>query len=177
MIIAAIFVFERCSSGDTTTAAKQAPLGEEERTCKDSGEEEVDICKHLRHCENEANDPEGNDDRRCVSFSSDIQPIFDNRCTRCHNPQLFRGAQDLTAGNSYVNLVNHPTSPGCMAQVPGSVRVVPCDPAASMLWRKTLPDPSRCGVPMPFGSPGLGVIAPDEFALIQAWICQGARNN
>jgi hypothetical protein len=59
---------------------------------------------------------------------------------------------DLTRGNSYANLVNHPTSAGCIAQVPDSVRVVPCDPMASMLWRKTRPDDSRCGRPMPLGS-------------------------
>jgi hypothetical protein len=30
---------------------------------------------------------------------------------------------------------------------------------------------------MPLGSDGLGVIAPNEFALIEGWIAQGARNN
>ena len=113
----------------------------------------------------------------CVSFSSDIQPIFDNRCITCHNPDRFLGSLDLTEGNSYGNLVNTPTSDTCMMTVPDSVRVVPCDPAASMLWRKTLPDDSRCGRPMPFGTDGLGVIAPDEFALIEQWIAQGAQNN
>ena len=115
--------------------------------------------------------------QRCVSFCRDIQPIFDNRCTTCHNPVRFLGSMDLTAGNSYANLVNTPTSDTCMMTVPDSVRVVPCDPAASMLWRKTLPDDSRCGRPMPFGTEGLGVIAPDEFALIEKWIAQGAQNN
>jgi len=113
----------------------------------------------------------------CVSFCSDIQPIFNNRCITCHNPDRFLGSLDLTAGNSYGNLVNIPTSDTCMMTVPDSVRVVPCDPAASMLWRKTLPDDSRCGRPMPFGTDGLGVIAPDEFALIEQWIAQGAQNN
>ena len=170
MIIAAIVVFERCSSSDTASGTNPARLGEES-ICRDNGERE-DICKDNRDCEDEAND-----DRRCVSFSREVQSIFGNRCTRCHNPELLRGGLDLTPGNSYANLVNRLTSPGCMAEVPGSVRVVPCDPRASMLWRKTLPDASRCRAPMPFGSPGLGVIAPGEFALIEAWICQGARNN
>jgi hypothetical protein len=30
---------------------------------------------------------------------------------------------------------------------------------------------------MPLLTPGLGVIAPDEFALIEMWIFQGALNN
>jgi len=122
-------------------------------------------------------DDESERGQPCVSFCRDIQPIFDNRCITCHNPDRFLGSLDLTAGNSYANLVNTPTSPTCMMTVPDSVRVVPCDPAASMLWRKTLPDDSRCGRPMPFGTDGLGVIAPDEFALIEQWIAQGAQNN
>jgi hypothetical protein len=112
-----------------------------------------------------------------VSFSMDIQPIFDNRCIRCHNPDTFAGSLDLTADNSYANLVNQPTSDACMTEVSGSVRVVPCDTQGSMLWRKTLPDDSRCGRPMPLPTAGLGVIAPDEFALIEQWILQGAQNN
>jgi hypothetical protein len=112
-----------------------------------------------------------------VSFSNDIQPIFDARCTRCHNPDLFRGTLDLTQGNAYANLVSQPTSEGCMAEVPDSVRVVPFDPQSSMIWLKTMPDDSRCGRPMPLGTDGLGIIAPDEFALIETWIVQGALDN
>src|SRR5215472_7323543 len=109
-----------------------------------------------------------------VSFANDIQPIFDNRCINCHNPDLFRGSMDLTAENSYANLVNQPTSDTCMMTVPDSVRVVPCDTESSMLWRKALPDDRRCGRPMPLLTDGLGVIAPDDFALIELWIAQGA---
>src|SRR5262249_34993546 len=112
-----------------------------------------------------------------LSFSMDIQPIFDNRCVDCHNAGLLRGTLDLTAGSSYDNLVNQPTSAGCMAEVPDSIRVVPCDPMSSMLWLKTRPDDARCRMPMPFGTDGLGVIAPDEFALIELWIAEGAQNN
>lgn len=112
-----------------------------------------------------------------VSFSNDIQPIFDARCIRCHNPDLFRGTLDLTQGNAYAYLVGQPTSDGCMAEVPDSVRVVPFDPQSSMIWLKTLPDDGRCGRPMPLGTEGLGIIAPDEFALIEMWIAQGALDN
>jgi hypothetical protein len=120
-----------------------------------------------------------------VSFDQCIQPIFDNRCTNCHRPPTPPGRLDLTPGNSFNNLVNQPTSAGCMAEVPGSILVrqcddPPCDPSQSMLWAKTLPDARppdgrRCRAPMPFGTEGLGVIAPDEFALIEAWIVQGAE--
>src|SRR5262244_1462634 len=50
-------------------------------------------------------DPQPNDD---VSFANDIQPIFDEHCTQCHNGTLLRGGLDLTAGNSYDMLLNHP---------------------------------------------------------------------
>ena len=112
-----------------------------------------------------------------VSFANDLQPIFDARCIRCHNADLPSGSLVLTSDQSYDNLVNQPTSDGCMAEVPNSVRVVPFDPMSSMLWLKTLPDDSRCGVPMPRGTQGLGVIAPDEFAILETWITEGAQNN
>lgn len=112
-----------------------------------------------------------------VSFANDIQPIFDNRCIGCHNSTLPAAGMDLTADNSYANLVDQPTSDGCMSTVPDSVRVVAFDPASSMLWLKTRPDDARCGAPMPRGTEGLGIIAPDEFALIETWISQGALNN
>ncbi len=122
-----------------------------------------------------------------VSFAYDIQPIFDARCTRCHNPISFRGTLDLTADNSYNMLVNQPTSPGCMQEVPDSIRVAtcdvpPCDPSQSMLWSKTYPDArppdgSRCRGIMPPETPGLRYIAPDEFDLLERWIIAGAPNN
>jgi len=155
--------------------ANAAPRNDGQNICDDQqsqGEEEV--CEqngeHQHRCGGEGDD-------RCVSLCRDIQPIFDNRCVRCHNPDLPTRGLILTAGNSYAYLVNQPTSPTCMMTAPDSVRVVPCNPAASMLWLKLRPDDARCGRPMPFGSDGLGVIAPDEFALIEAWIAQGARNN
>jgi hypothetical protein len=121
------------------------------------------------------------------SFANDIQPIFDERCTRCHNPVQHTGGLDLTSGNSYDMLVNHPTSDPCMQEVPGSVRVAtcdtpPCDPSQSMIWSKTMPDArapdgTRCLQPMPLGTPGLGVICPDQFQLLESWIIAGAPNN
>ena len=112
-----------------------------------------------------------------VSFSADIQPIFNNRCIRCHNPIMFTGMLDLTEGTSYDSLVDQPTSPTCWSEVLSPTRVVPSVPELSMLWRKTMPTADRCRNPMPLGTQGLGVIAPDEFALLEMWIVQGAQNN
>jgi hypothetical protein len=112
-----------------------------------------------------------------LSFNEDIQPIFNRRCTSCHNATQPRGQLDLTAPSSYLQLVNVATSTNCSAVVPGVFRVKPGDKEGSMLWRKTKPDPSRCLNPMPNGAAGLGIIAPDDFDKAERWIEQGALNN
>ncbi len=112
-----------------------------------------------------------------VSFGEDIQPIFNQRCTSCHNATKPRGQLDLAAPSSYSQLVNVVTSTNCDAAVPGVARVKPGDKEGSMLWRKTKPDPQRCLNPMPNGAPGLGIIAPDELDKLERWIQQGALNN
>ncbi len=172
-VLAVVLMLARCGSspriasqGESLSAEKvdsdQAQPSGEENLCDTQGEP----------CSNEdgAENP-------CVSFSSDIQPIFDNRCINCHNSTMMLGGLDLSACSSYANLVNQPTSPTCRMTVPDSIRVVPCDPPSSMLWLKTRPDPARCGQPMPRGTAGLGVIAPAEFLLLETWIAQGAQNN
>jgi hypothetical protein len=115
-----------------------------------------------------------------VSFANDVQPILDGDCTNCHyaeRPGGPAGDLVLTADVSYDNLVNQPTSNDCMAEVPDSVRVVAFDTQDSMLWLKTAPADGRCGVPMPWGTEGLGIIDPDSFAIIDTWINEGALNN
>jgi hypothetical protein len=112
-----------------------------------------------------------------VSFAQDVQPIFNSRCTSCHNSTTANGGLDLSAPGSYGHLVNAATSAACSSSVPNVPRVKPSDPMGSMLWRKTKPDPTRCLAPMPFGTAGLGLIAADQFAKIEAWIQQGALNN
>lgn len=128
------------------------------------------------------NEPDGGrdggqdgDGGMAISFERDVEPIFEARCATsgCHVPPSPAGDLDLSA-DTWEHLVNQPTS--CR---PSVARVVPSDPAGSMLWRKTKPvdPPERCGDPMPWGTPGLGVIAPGEFARIEAWIQQGALAN
>ena len=112
-----------------------------------------------------------------VSFENDVQPIFNGYCIVCHSGGTPSGDLDLSDGLSYGNLVFQPTSDGCMAEVPDSVRVIAYDTQDSMLWLNTRPDDGRCGVPMPWGTAGLGIIDPDSFAIIDTWINEGALNN
>ena len=117
-------------------------------------------------CSDRGNDPVvpgGGDDP--ISFSADIQVIFNDRCTGCHG-QNGNGNLDLRAANSYNNLVGV-DSFGYSGQ-----RIVAGDPDASVLYRKLT------------GAPGVGGVMPSDGALsaanieiFQKWITEGAMNN
>jgi len=93
-----------------------------------------------------------------VSFTRQIQPIFDRKCASCHPasyPYL-----DLRAGHAYSALVGVPA-----ATAPSYERVLPGRPALSYLLVGP-EDPSR-----------RDLLTHDERRLIAAWILQGARDN
>jgi len=116
-----------------------------------------------------------------VSFSQNVQPIFNQNCATagCHSgPSVTAsGNLDLSAAVSYANLVNHATSAGCATQAPNVLRVNPGDTMGSMLWRKVAADPSRCFSAMPLGTSGLIHTQPNAFSTIEKWIQEGAANN
>ena len=93
-----------------------------------------------------------------MSFSRDVQPIFDARCTACHPisyPYL-----DLRAGRSYDDLVGVPS-----AIDPALERVLPGRPELSDLLAHH-PDPSNAGL-----------LGERERSVIRQWIEQGAERN
>jgi len=90
------------------------------------------------------------DTTHVISFSQDIQPFFDAKCTRCHPSQY---KPDLTAGNSYNALVS------------GNYVVVG-DPLASKLYNKCKPGGSMATH-----------TSTEELNLLSAWIYAGAKNN
>jgi hypothetical protein len=96
--------------------------------------------------------------RRSVSYSRDVQSIFDAKCVSCHPvayPYL-----DLRRGRSYAQLV------GVVSPLsPAFERVLPGRPELSYLLTH-VPDPSRRHL--------LGL---DERSLIARWISQGAKDN
>ncbi len=98
-----------------------------------------------------------------VSFVNDVQPVFDQNCTSCHPNS---GNLDLTAGNSYNQLVNVDAS-GYSAK-----RVVPGDPEHSVLYKK-IDGSGAYGSNMPLGNS----LSASQIALIKQWIEEGARNN
>ena len=89
-----------------------------------------------------------------VKFSVTIQPIFtSNNCTDCHEGSQ---APDLTAGNSYAELVPAFVTAGA--------------PSSSVLYT-ALAGPG--GAMYDMGQ----VVSADELADIKKWIEEGAKNN
>ncbi len=97
-----------------------------------------------------------------VSFSSQIQPIFNSQCIGCHGSN---GGLSLDLGVSYANLVNVQAQSSCTSMK----RVLPNDAGNSVLYRKV--SGTTCGIRMPQGS----TLNANEIALIQDWINQGAN--
>lgn len=104
-----------------------------------------------------------------VSFSRDLQPIFDQSCIGCHIGAGPPGGLDLSTGNSYNNLVNVLSS-----QIPSLDRVEPAEPDTSYLVWKIEGDSRILGGRMPLFGPYLDN---QDIALIRKWILQGASNN
>jgi hypothetical protein len=93
-----------------------------------------------------------------VSFSDDVQPIFDRKCTACHPvayPYL-----DLRPGRSYEQLVRVSARTR-----PAFERVLPGRPELSYLLTHP-PDPSL-----------RGLLSDEELELLARWIDEGAKDN
>lgn len=98
----------------------------------------------------------GRDER--VSFSRDVQPIFDGKCAACHAisyPYL-----DLRRGRSFAQLVRVPAE-----TAPAFARVLPGRPELSYLLTHP-PDPSL-----------RDLLTAEERGLLIRWIREGALEN
>jgi hypothetical protein len=99
-----------------------------------------------------------------VSFSADVQPIFNNRCavSGCHIGPTPEADCDLSEGNSHANLVNVKAT-----RFPGQ-RVTPGSPSGSVLY--LLVD----GGAMPQTGDDLSA---NQIDIIRRWIAEGAKDN
>lgn len=100
-----------------------------------------------------------------ISFADDVQEIFDGECWFCHPAN---GDLDLGFGFSHAELVNV-----VAANYAPSMRVVPYDTAASVLYHKIIDD-NLYGLKMP---PGALELTDQEKAIITTWILEGALDN
>jgi hypothetical protein len=105
-----------------------------------------------------------------VSFSQEIQPIFNASCS-CHMGRFATEGMDLASGQAFANIVNVKSRQSALD------RIEPGDPAKSYMihkLRNTQRTVGGTGVRMPFGGAAL---APARIQLIEKWITQGAQNN
>ena len=106
-----------------------------------------------------------------VSFSQDIQSIFNSNCVVCHQSAAANGDLNLEAGSAYDNLVNvESTQRPLMLVTPG-------DSDGSYLLHKlrgTQGEVGGGGLRMPYGASPL---QQSQINLIQQWIEQGAPDN
>ena len=103
------------------------------------------------------------------SFSTDIQPIFNNNCALggCHNSTAQEGL-NLSQGIAYSNIVNVAS-----AQVPTLMRVLPSDAPNSYLVKK-IEGSQNVGVRMPKDRSALSSVSIQN---IKNWVNRGAKTN
>ncbi len=107
-----------------------------------------------------------------VSFSRDIQPIFNANCVVCHTGTSGPQGLTLDSGKAYGNLVNVNST-----EAPSLKRVAPGSPDKSYIINKLLGTQTQAGgsgAQMPFGAQPL---SQSTISLIQQWITAGAPNN
>lgn len=111
-----------------------------------------------------------------VTLSQLQAQIFTPICSVCHTGMgtTLPGVQNLTAGNTFTSVVNHPS-----LEQPALLRIRPNDPANSYLVQKILGSPGISGARMPFGCGPVGNPCLDQATidLVKAWVSQGALNN
>ncbi|MCA9243831.1 MAG: c-type cytochrome [Phycisphaerales bacterium] len=112
-------------------------------------------------------------DPNAISFSRDVQPILDARCTSCHQTNGFADLAGidlrLTSDVAVAHLLN-------MRSVEDADQrfVTPGDPNASLLVTKIESGPQPFGSRMPLFSSRL---SDTQIQTIRAWITQGAQDN
>jgi hypothetical protein len=117
--------------------------------------------------------------QRTISFSGNIQPIFNRSCALagCHAAGVLNGNLDLSQGQAYKQIYNVASF-----QMPSLKRVAPGKPTESYLVLKIQGAPGTIiGAPMPQGCPvpppGGSCLGPDDLPAIQKWIEECATNN
>lgn len=105
-----------------------------------------------------------------VSFAADVQPVLTASCALagCHAGSKPQAGMSLVAGDAPASIIDVTSTGYAPAK-----RVVPGDPAASVLYNK-ITDTGRFGGDMPPGPPALSA---NEIETIRVWIEEGAEDN
>lgn len=106
-----------------------------------------------------------------VSFSTDVQPIFDSSCmASCHTSGGAAAFLPLSSDVSYGNLVDQPAT----RTTGGGTLVVPGSPSDSVLYQRITQSGTVNGnSPMPPS----GMLGSSDIEKVSTWINEGALNN
>ncbi len=97
-----------------------------------------------------------------VAFNRDIRPILSDKCFACHGPDK---SKRLTA-------LRLDTEEGVRADLGGRFAIVPGKPHESELIKRVTSDDEARRMPPSYGGQKL---SPDEIALLQRWVREGAE--
>lgn len=125
-------------------------------------------------CETSTTAPPPEPPKPTVSFASQIQPIFDTHCIRCHVTGGFANNSGIPLrliGSVSYNLLVSRSS----VQRTDLMLVSPGNPDASLLYLKISSSNPPVGRQMPWDR-GTTLTA-EEIELVRTWISEGAANN
>lgn len=102
--------------------------------------------------------------KKDVTYSADIRPIFDESCVKCHGPEKPKAKLRLDS------------LAGALKGGEDGKVIIPGDSAHSMLIHNIahLGDPDNY-MPPPKNKANIGPLTRDQIGLIRAWIDQGAK--
>ncbi len=101
-----------------------------------------------------------------ISYQTQIQPILNERCTRCHDAEQHRGKIVLT---SYETLMS---SKAVSGKGPLLIAGSPYQSRIYIVCSTNQPQ-----FRMPPDTSGLAPLSADQMELLVKWIMQGAQNN
>jgi hypothetical protein len=103
-------------------------------------------------------------DKKGVTYTGDIKPIFDKSCVKCHGVEKPKGKLQLNSLEATLK-----------GGEDGKV-VEPGNSANSVLIHNIahVGDPDDY-MPPPHNKAGIGPLTPEQIGLIRAWIDQGAK--
>lgn len=101
-----------------------------------------------------------------VSYNFHVRPILSDKCFKCHGP-------DAAQRKAGLRLDIRDSAFAPLRETKGAFAFVPGDPEASEVYKRIISDDPNYQMPTPDAH--LGMLAPQEVALVKKWIEQGAK--
>lgn len=101
-----------------------------------------------------------------VSYNFHVRPILSDKCFKCHGP-------DAAQRKAGLRLDIRDSAFAPLRETKGAFAFVPGDPGASEVYKRIISDDPNYQMPTPDAH--LGMLAPQEVALVKKWIEQGAK--